>query len=103
MVEQSLRPHGARTGTQASPRVETLRLPPEAPPTNHGRTVAAWTTTFGVLIGSLVSALAVAFAVVWLFWVGLGLVLLTLVLGKVLQVVGFGQGGHRTARSSHGH
>ncbi len=76
-------------------------LPPSAPPSNHGHTVAAWTTTTVVLVGALVSALAVVFAVVWLFWVGLGVVLVGAIVGKALQVLGYGQGGANTlARQS---
>ncbi|HUX70561.1 MAG TPA: HGxxPAAW family protein [Cellulomonadaceae bacterium] len=76
-------------------------LPPSAPPSNHGHTVAAWTTTIVVVVGALVSALAVVFAVVWLFWAGLGVVLVGAITGKVLQVLGYGQGGANTlARQS---
>jgi len=73
-----------------------MHLPPTAPPTNHGRTVAAWTTTWGVVLGGVVAALGVAFTLAWLFWVGMGVIVLTLVLGKVLQLLGHGQGGAAT-------
>lgn len=70
---------------------ETSYLPPHAPPTNHGHTVAAWVTMILILIGVGVAAGAVVAAVVWLFWVGLGIVVLALVVGKVLAVLGYGQ------------
>ncbi len=101
MVEQQVRSHVVAPA-QYAPRMETLRLPPTAPPTNHGRTSAAWATTFVVLVGATVAALAVIFAVVWAFWVGLGVVVAGVVAGKVLQVLGHGQGGARTAARSHG-
>ena len=91
MSDQSLA-HRAQNVT----RTETVHLPPATPPVNHGKTVAGWTTTYGVLVGGVVMSLAVVFALVWLFWVGLGVALVALVLGKVLQGMGYGQGGAHT-------
>jgi len=80
-------------------------LPPGPPPSNHGRTTAAWVTVTLVLIGSTVASVAVLFALVWLFWVGLAVVVLGTVVGKVLQILGHGQGGAATlaATSRSGH
>ncbi|WP_454048448.1 HGxxPAAW family protein [Cellulomonas sp. Marseille-Q8402] len=107
MVEQSVRSHGVVTGAaQQTPRTETLRLPPTAPPTNHGHTTAAWTTTVVVLIGSVAGALGLIFALMWLFWAGLGVALLGVVVGVVLRQLGYGQGGKHTiekARRTGGH
>ncbi|MCC2313150.1 HGxxPAAW family protein [Cellulomonas xiejunii] len=88
--------HSLAHRAQNPTRTETMHLPPTTPPTNHGRTVAAWTTTWGVVLGGLVAALGVAFTLVWLFWVGMGVIVLALVLGKVLQLLGHGQGGAAT-------
>ncbi len=97
MVDEQAR---AETGQ----RTETLRLPPAAPPTNHGQTTAAWTTTLIVLVGATVAAVGMIVALVWLFWVGLAVVVLGLVVGKVMQVLGHGQGGARTvAAQGSGH
>jgi hypothetical protein len=90
---------------QSSENTETTReqagLPLSVPPANHGHTIAAWTTIVVILVGALVSAMAVVLAVVWLFWVGLGVIALGVVVGKVLQVLGYGQGGEATiARQS---
>ena len=74
----------------------TAWLPPSAPPSNHGHTVAAWTTTIVVVLGGLVSALAVVFSTVWLFWVGIVVMVAGGLAGKVLQVLGYGQGGANT-------
>ncbi|MCG7286326.1 hypothetical protein MHY85_10130 [Cellulomonas sp. ACRRI] len=107
MVEQSLSSSGVVTGrAQQVPGTETLRLPPKAPPTNHGHTTAAWTTTIVVLVGSVAGALGLIFALMWLFWAGLAVALLGVVVGKVLQVLGYGQGGRHTiekARRTGGH
>ncbi|MBO9567515.1 MULTISPECIES: HGxxPAAW family protein [Cellulomonas] len=88
--------HSLAHRAQHPTRTETVHLPPSTPPTNHGRTVAAWTTTWVVVAGALVAALGVAFALVWLFWVGMAIAVGGLVLGKVLQLLGHGQGGAAT-------
>ena len=88
--------HTLARRAQTPTRTESVHLPPSAAPTNHGRTVAAWTTTWVVVGGFLVAAFAVVFAVVWLFWVGLGICVAGIVLGLVLRGVGFGQGGAKT-------
>lgn len=88
MAEQSVDRH--------RPQGEVAYLPPSAPPTNHGHTVAAWTTVVVVLIGSTVAGLGVLFAVVWMFWAGLVIVLVGVIAGRVLKAMGHGQGGART-------
>ncbi|WP_199421787.1 HGxxPAAW family protein [Actinotalea solisilvae] len=74
---------------------EVSYLPPAAPPRNHGHTTAAWVTVTLVLVGAVVSSLGVVVAEAWLFWVGLGVVVVALVLGRVLKMLGFGQPGQR--------
>ena len=81
---------------QNATTTETMHLPPTTPPTNHGKTLAAWVTTYGVVISFTIAGLGVAFAQVWLFWTGMALVVATLVVGKALQVAGHGQGGDKT-------
>lgn len=88
--------------TQAGPRSEALRLPPVAPPTNHGRTVAGWTTTVVVVLGVLLAAVGTLLAWVWLFWVGIAVALAGGVVGLVLRAAGLGQGGHRPRTRQHG-
>ena len=75
---------------------EAAHLPPTAPPTNHGRTVAAWVTTWVVVTGGVAASLGMVFSTLWVFWAGLGVCVLGMVLGKVLQVLGYGQGGSAT-------
>lgn len=70
---------------------EVAYLPPAVPPTNHGHTVAAWVTMIGIMIGALVAAVGVGVAAVWLFWVGMAVVVVANVLGLVLRNMGFGQ------------
>ena len=81
---------------QNATRTEAMHLPPTTPPTNHGKTVAAWFTTYSVIIAFTIAGIGMLLAWVWLVWVGLGLVVLCLIVGKLLQVAGYGQGGDKT-------
>jgi hypothetical protein len=104
MVEQSVRAQGAVAG--GAQHVETLRLPPQAPPTNHGHTTAAWSTTVIVLVGSTVGALGLILGLMWMFWAGIAVALAGVVVGVVLRQLGHGQGGKHTVakqRARRGH
>jgi hypothetical protein len=57
---------------------------------NHGNSVAAWTAVTIVMIASAVSAVGVLISAPWLFWVGIALVAVGVVSGKLLQMLGFG-------------
>lgn len=70
---------------------EHAHLPPAAPPRNHGHTVAAWVTVSIVMLGGVVASAAVVASLTWLFWVGLGIVVLGVVVGLVLRRAGLGQ------------
>lgn len=70
---------------------ETAYLPPHAPPTNHGHTTAAWTTTLVVFLGVLVVAGAMMASEVLIAWIGAAIVVVGVIAGKVLQMLGFGQ------------
>jgi len=70
---------------------ERAHLPEAAPPTNHGHTLAAWVTVTVVIVGAVVAAAGLLAGRMWLFWVGLGLVVLAAVIGRVLKALGFGQ------------
>ena len=70
---------------------EVAYLPPSAPPANHGHTSAAWATTILVFLGVGIAAFAVLQAFVAVFWVGMGVVAIGLVVGKVMALLGYGQ------------
>ena len=65
-------------------------------PYGHGNSVAAWTAVSVVMLGSLVMSAAVALGwdALWLFIVGVVIVVLGPVLGKVLGALGFGSPHH---------
>jgi len=57
---------------------------------NHGSTPAAWTAVTIIMVAFLVGGIGVVVAQPWLFWVGVGLVVVGLVVGKVMQMMGMG-------------
>jgi hypothetical protein len=77
---------------------EKAYLPAASPPRNHGHTTAAWVTVTVVILGSVAASLGVLFALPWLFWVGMGVIVLGVVLGRVLKMLGFGQPDADTER-----
>lgn len=57
----------------------------------HGHTPAAWTTVTIVLIGFVVGGVALIVAQPWLAFVGVGIVVLGGVVGKIMQMMGLGK------------
>lgn len=57
---------------------------------SHGHTPAAWTAVAIMFVGFLISGLALPWALEWLFFVGLVVVALGAVVGKVMQMMGMG-------------
>ena len=57
---------------------------------NHGSTPAAWTAVTILMIASVVGAIGIVSHNYTLFWVGVGLVVVGLIVGKVMQMMGLG-------------
>lgn len=57
---------------------------------SHGSTPAAWTAVGVMFLGFLVSGIAVPWEKPWLFFVGLAVVVVGAVLGKVMSMMGMG-------------
>jgi Family of unknown function (DUF6704) len=57
---------------------------------NHGSTPAAWTAVTIIMIAFLVGGIGVVMAQPWLFWVGVALVVVGIIVGKVMQMMGMG-------------
>ena len=70
---------------------ELSHLPAASPPRNHGRTTAAWATVAVTVVGAAVSSIGVIASRPWVFWAGLGVILVGVVTGRVLKMLGFGQ------------
>jgi hypothetical protein len=58
--------------------------------THHGNTPAAWTSVTIMFVGFLIAGFALPFAVPWLFFVGIGVVIVGAIVGKVMQMMGMG-------------
>jgi hypothetical protein len=56
----------------------------------HGNTVAAWTLTIVVLIGSCIAGVALPLASQVIFWVGIAVCAVGCILGGVLRMAGHG-------------
>jgi multisubunit Na+/H+ antiporter MnhG subunit len=57
---------------------------------NHGNTIAAWTAVGVIMIGAFISSLAVVFATVTMFVIGIVVCVLGVIVGKVLSKAGYG-------------
>jgi hypothetical protein len=57
----------------------------------HGNTPAAWTGSTIAFIGFTVSGVAMILPAIWLFWVGLAVVVLGGVVGKAMAMAGMGK------------
>ena len=57
---------------------------------NHGSTPAAWTAVTIIMIAFLIGGVGVWLAEAWLFWVGVALVVIGAIVGKVMQMMGMG-------------
>lgn len=57
---------------------------------SHGNTPAAWTAVGIMFVGFLLSGIALPLEMPWLFFVGLGVVALGAVVGKVMSMMGMG-------------
>jgi hypothetical protein len=75
----------------------------------HGNSPAAWTCVFVMLAGAALSSFAYILASTEgnlglgtvLFWVGIAVMLVGLVLGWVLKKAGYGVGGHKLKDNGH--
>jgi hypothetical protein len=57
---------------------------------HHGHTPAAWTGVTFILIGFVVGGIGLVVSSAWLFWIGVILAPVGLIVGKVMQKMGLG-------------
>ena len=57
---------------------------------NHGSTPAAWTAVTIVMIAFLVGGIGILVASPVVFWLGVALIVVGVVVGKVMQMMGMG-------------
>lgn len=58
---------------------------------NHGRTLAGWFTSAGLVLGGLLVTLGMSFIYHPLTWAGIVVAVVALVGGAVLRALGYGQ------------
>ena len=57
---------------------------------DHGSTPAAWTAVTIIMVAFLLGGLGVLIAQPWVFWAGVVLAVVGVVVGKVMQMMGMG-------------
>ena len=57
---------------------------------SHGSTPAAWTAVGVMFVGFLISGIALPLSSVWMFFAGMAVVVLGVVVGKVMSMMGMG-------------
>ena len=57
----------------------------------HGHTVAAWTAVSSAMVGFLVGCIGVVIATPMVFWIGVALLPIAGIAGKVLALMGYGK------------
>ena len=60
----------------------------------HGNTVAAWTAVIIAMLAFLVGTIGVVIAKPVVFWIGIGMLAVSAIVGKVLALMGFGAEQH---------
>ena len=74
----------------SSYKLEPEQLPDVAPH-NHGRTIAAWVTNSGIVLGVTISGIGMMLPNSVLTYAGIGVVAAALVAGAILKALGHGQ------------
>jgi hypothetical protein len=91
---------GRHTAPELEPKLEPG--PEQGHEGDHGHSVAAWTSVGVVMAGFLIGAVALVTAQEWLFFVGVVVIAVGAVLGKVLAAMGFGAAGRDTTTGAEG-
>lgn len=64
---------------------------PDVAPANHGRTLAGWVLTAGLVVASLLGAFGMTLSVPALIWAAVVVTVLSVIGGAVLRALGYGQ------------
>nr|WP_233914293.1 HGxxPAAW family protein [Arthrobacter polaris]UIK89753.1 hypothetical protein J0916_05145 [Arthrobacter polaris] len=69
----------------------------------HGNSPAAWTSVAVMLIGTLIGCVAflIGESATVLFWIGVGVIAVGVILGPVLKSAGYGVGGSKLKNNGH--
>lgn len=75
--------------------------PMHAEPVGHGNSVAAWAAVGVMLVGALVACIGFTFHQPVVFYIGLGVMVVGLLVGWIMRAMGYGVGGSKTKPSNH--
>ncbi|MET4001561.1 MULTISPECIES: HGxxPAAW family protein [Arthrobacter] len=69
----------------------------------HGNSPAAWTSVAVMLVGSLIGCIAfvIGESATIMFWIGVGVIAVGVILGPVLKAAGYGVGGSKLKNNGH--
>ena len=69
----------------------------------HGNSPAAWTSVAVMLVGSLIGCIAfvIGESATIMFWIGVGVITVGVILGPVLKAAGYGVGGSKLKNNGH--
>lgn len=69
----------------------------------HGNSPAAWTTVFVMTLGALVSCIAFVIGpdATLVFWLGIAVMAIGLIIGLVMRSAGYGVGGSKLKNAGH--
>lgn len=69
----------------------------------HGNSPAAWTSVTVMLVGTIVGCIAfvIGESATLLFWIGVGIIAVGVILGPVLKAAGYGVGGSKLKNNGH--
>ena len=69
----------------------------------HGNSPAAWSSVTTMLVGAIVSCIAfvIGESATLLFWIGVGVIAVGVILGPILRAAGYGVGGSKLKNNGH--
>jgi len=72
-----------------------------AEPVGHGNSPAAWTCVLIMLVGSIVAAVGFIMPSVPVFWGGVVVIVIGLIVGWIMKKAGYGVDGSKLKKSGH--
>lgn len=67
----------------------------------HGNSPAAWTCVLVMILGGAVAAVGFIMASNLVFWTGVGVMFVGLLIGYIMKKAGYGVGGHKLKNNGH--
>lgn len=71
-----------------------------AEPVGHGNSPAAWAAVFTMIFGAIVASVGFCIPSALVFWIGIAIMALGLVVGWAMKKAGYGVNGHKLGSKS---